>query len=430
MTAKCKVSLFAAFAVLLLVGTLIFFFSSALLPRQAKSTQGWRLPVGRVTPMVRVRGDHVVILASDGSLWSCGDNSDGWPVLGLGSTTNEKALHRIGSEQDWIGISSSGHHTLALKADGTVWGWGENAYGQIDGMAGRANGANAMRPVPVQSVAGSDWKQVAAGGGHSLALKQDGTLWGWGNNWAGQLGIGSFSREETEPVQIGTGTNWVKVWAGLLESIGLQSDGSLWYWGDNPNPSVPQTGPTSTNLCIPARISAETNWVDIGFGPWTVLAIKADGTLWAFGREAFVFTGVTNPASCAVPVQVGTNDGWQAISADGWRYQILLKKDGSLWSLRADNDRSPRPSLTPINLGKQQVAAFGGFGAQWPVGVVVMNNGEVRTWGRVFGESTAPNPVLQAIARLSRKLGHRVDWGESTPVVRKEVWQLKRGDSN
>jgi alpha-tubulin suppressor-like RCC1 family protein len=81
-----------------------------------------------------------------------------------------------------------------------------------------------------------------------------------------------------DAVQVGSATNWVKVWAGILETVALQSDGSLWYWGDNPNPDLPQD--EAHAIREPVRVSADTNWVDAGFGAWTALAIKSDGTLW------------------------------------------------------------------------------------------------------------------------------------------------------
>ena len=74
---------------------------------------------------------------------------------------------------------------------------------------------------------------------HTVALKKDGTLWAWGNNWAGSLGTGSTNNSAV-PVQVGSATNWIKVWAGMLETVALQSDGSLWYWGDNPDPAFGQ----------------------------------------------------------------------------------------------------------------------------------------------------------------------------------------------
>jgi alpha-tubulin suppressor-like RCC1 family protein len=88
-------------------------------------------------------------------------------------------------------------------------------------------------------------------------------------------------------LQVGSATNWVKVWAGMLETVALQSDGSLWYWGDNPDPAFDMH---VGNILVPTRISPDTNWVDVGFGPWTVFAIKSDGTLWTWGRNAHVYT--------------------------------------------------------------------------------------------------------------------------------------------
>jgi hypothetical protein len=202
--------------------------------RPVKGLFKFILPGGHVTPAVCKGGTHGIILAADGSLWAWGEDSDGWSVMGLGGITNQASLHRIGNETDWASIAVSWHHNLAIKSDGTLWGWGENVYGKLgDGTSGRAN---SQRTTPVASAPGNDWKQVAAGGSHSLALKKDGTLWGWGNNWAGQLGIGMFSQEEPDAVQVGTATNWVKVWAGLLETVAQKADGTLWYWGDNSQP--------------------------------------------------------------------------------------------------------------------------------------------------------------------------------------------------
>ena len=416
--------------VFLVIGTAIFFFISGkgVSHRSAKGFGKFRLPVGRVTPAIGLGSTHGVILAADGSLWAWGENNNGWSVMGLGNITNQTSLRRIGDETDWVSIAVGWHHNLALKSDGTLWGWGENIYGQVgDGTSGRGN---AERITPVASVPGNDWKQVAVGGSHSVALKKDGTLWGWGNNWAGQLGIGTFSPEETNAVQVGSATNWVRVWAGLLETVAQKSDGSLWYWGDNPNPATTQIGPTSSNICNPMRVSADTNWVDVGFGPWTVLAIKSDGTLWSWGRQAYAFTGVENQSLCAAPIQVGTNSDWKAISRFGWQYQVLLKKDGSLWSIWAESGPAPRPlRIASVNVPKGVVASAGA-GSRVPIGVVLTREGEVWTWGRVLGEHTPGNSALQLMAKLARRLHRNVDWGESQPVAHEDVWQLRGEESS
>jgi len=206
---------------------------------QAKSA---KLPIGAGVPAIGVGSAHGIILASDGSLWSWGEKAHGWPVLGQANVTNQPSLRQIGKETNWTSIAVGDHHNLAIKSDGSLWGWGENTYGELgNGAQGRTNPSTRVSSTPIRSAPGNDWKQVAVGGSHSLGLKKDGTLWAWGSNWAGQLGIGITDRIVPAPMQVGSGTNWLKVWAGLLETVALQADGSLWFWGDNPNPAIPQT---------------------------------------------------------------------------------------------------------------------------------------------------------------------------------------------
>jgi alpha-tubulin suppressor-like RCC1 family protein len=180
-----------------------------------------------------------------------------------------------------VNLAVGGSSTLALKSDGTIWAWGENIYGQLgDGTTVRDQAS------PVRSVPGDDWKQVATAGPHSVALKRDGTLWSWGNNWAGQLGDGTTNHSRV-PVRVGSSTNWIRVWANLIQNVGQQTDGSLWFWGWDYTRS--QKG---SSIPVPTRVSPDTNWVDVGMGDWMAFAIKSDGTLWAWGRQAHMKLGV------------------------------------------------------------------------------------------------------------------------------------------
>jgi RNA polymerase sigma factor (sigma-70 family) len=422
---KLKTTAVATVTILLTTGTATIITRTILSHSQPNTRSGrWRLPVGQGTPSIGLGGYHGVVLASDGSLWSWGEEADGWSVLGLGNITKQTSLRRIGTDRNWISIAVAEHHNLAIKSDGTLWAWGENIYGQLgDGTSGRGN---QQRSIPVPSVPGNDWKQAAAGGSHSVALKRDGTLWAWGNNWAGQLGIGSTNREVPEAEQIGSATNWVKVWAGMVETVALQSDGSLWYCGDNPNPDVPQD--EANSIRVPTRVSADTNWAEVGFGPWTVLAIKADGTLWTWGRFAHQFTGVTDHALDASPKRVGNDHDWQAISPLGSNYRLLVKKDGSLWGMQSEAGFVPIPlRLTRIDFNKSWVA-YNGNG-RFPMGVVLTSDGEVWTWGRVLGEHTPEHSSLQYLAQAARRLHLRVDWGASQPVIRARPWILPVSDN-
>ena len=315
--AMSKLSKRAALSTLLLVLVVlaIIFVSRS----QGKSTQ--KLPIGSLKPSVAIGDNHAVILASDGSLWTWGQDGFGWQVLGLGSNVRTQAcLRRIGEETNWVNVAVGGSTTLALKSDGTIWAWGENLDGQLgDGTTVRE------RASPVRSVPGNDWKQVATAGPHSVALKRDGTLWSWGNNWAGQLGDGT-AKARRVPVRVGSSTNWTRIWANLIENVGQQTDGSLWFWGWDYTPSE-----RGSSIPVPTRVSADTNWVDVGMGDWMVFATKSDGTLWAWGREAHLFTGATNANANASPARVGTDTDWATAAAFCQKHPAFLKRDGSLW---------------------------------------------------------------------------------------------------
>jgi alpha-tubulin suppressor-like RCC1 family protein len=427
---RLKTAAVAAAAILLAAGIATFVKMS---PPGSLSQGRLKLPVGKGTPASSLGERHGLILASDGSLWSWGSDFLGWPVLGLGNVTPQTRLRRIGNETNWISISAGTAHNLAIKSDGTLWAWGENLTGQFGvGTMGRQN---LMANTPVHAAPGNDWKQAAAGGIHSVALKNDGTLWAWGNNWAGSLGTGSTSNSAL-PLQVGSATNWVKVWAGMLETVALQSDGSLWYWGDNPDPAFDMH---VGNILVPTRISPDTNWVDVGFGPWTVFAIKSDGTLWTWGRNAHVYTDAQDPTLDATPSRIGTNSDWQSIPACGlWWCQGLTKKDGSLWLMDAsdfDVNQPHGPSkavrFRRVELQKDVVAYTAGAahaagpGVHAPIGVALTRDGEVWTWGLMLGDPRGPVSRLEYRAvQLATHLGYKGEPPDAKPVIRQTPWQL------
>jgi alpha-tubulin suppressor-like RCC1 family protein len=392
-----------------------------------------RLPVGKGVPAIGLGERHGLILASDGSLWSWGSDFLGWPVLGLGNVPPQTRLRRIGNETNWVSISAGHAHNVAIKSDGTLLAWGENLSGQFG--VGTKGKQNPMANIPVHAASGNDWKQAAAGGSHTVALKNDGTLWAWGHNWAGSLGTGS-TNSSAFPVQVGSATNWVKVWAGSLDTVAMQSDGSLWYWGENPDPAFPQgTG----HISVPTRVSQDTNWVDVGFGVSTVFAIKSDGTLWTWGRNADAYTDAHDPALDTTPSRVGTNSDWRSIPACGWWWcQGLTKKDGSLWLMDASDfdvnqPRGPSKAVRfrRVALGKDIVAYTAGGahaaapGIHAPIGVALTRDGEVWTWGLMLGDPRNLGNRLQYRAiQLANRFGLKVRPADAGPVIHQTPWQL------
>jgi RNA polymerase sigma factor (sigma-70 family) len=336
-----------------------------------------KLPTGDVPPMVAYGYSHFgIILASDGSLWSWGEEAFGWPTLGLKNVQNSVSLRRIGNENDWVNVAVGGADCLAIKSDGSLWGWGENLNYQL------GDGTKITRATPVRSIPGNDWKQAATGGSASFALKNDGTLWAWGNNWAGNLGTGD-TKNRTNAVQISSSTNWTKIWAGGIQTVGLQSDGTLWFWGS-------LTGDSTSKISVPNRISPDTNWMDVCFGYFTVFAVKSDGTLWSWGRDAHFYTGAGTNVM-ATPMQIGTDTDWQSCaSGSGGYYELLMKKDGSLWALDASEHRivKPWPEYKPIKFVKidlhKDIVAYVAGGDN--MGAALTRDGEVWTWGNALGE--------------------------------------------
>jgi hypothetical protein len=214
-----------------------------------------------------------------------------------------------------VAVGSS--HTLAIKADGSLWAWGINNYGQLGiGSSGQAESS------PVQVGAETNWATVAAGGGHTLAIKTDGSLWAWGHNNNGQLGIGTYDgygHGQNAPVQVGNETNWVVVSAGGSHTVAIKADGSLWAWGYFDSNTIRNNSPV--------RVGGATNWVAVPAGG--MLVIKADGSLWTLGPR---YLG-QYPLDAK---RVGAGADWTTYAAGSTHY-LAVKTDGSLWAWGENN---------------------------------------------------------------------------------------------
>jgi len=205
------------------------------------------------------------------ALWAWGRNTSG--ELGLGNKTTYSSPKQVGNVGDWsatdfFNISSAYKHTLAIKPDGTLWAWGDGNDGKL------GNGSQADVSSPVQIGALTDWSVVSAGSNHSLAIKTDGTFWAWGQGAQGRLGLGNTT-SYSSPVQVGALTNWASMSAGPLGAanhcFGIKTDGTLWAWGYNTNGKL-GLGNT-TNYSSPKQVGALTTWIDITAGRYFKLAV-------------------------------------------------------------------------------------------------------------------------------------------------------------
>lgn len=411
---KMKTAVVTTGAIILLAGGSTFvatsyFWHSNKVPRQ---TGRMTLPTGDVPPMVSRGSGYAVFLAGDGSLWSCGEKPLGWPVLGYTNIDHTVSLRRIGQDNDWVDVCAGSYDTLAVKSDGTIWGWGGNVSYEL------GDGTRTRRPIPVvASILGEGWAQAAIGDGCGFGIKKDGTLWTWGENGMGDMGIGKIKQATNAPLQVGTSTRWKKVWAGDVQTAGLQTDGTLWFWG-----TLTGDGGKKDQFTVPTQMSPDTNWVDAGFGYFTAFAIKADGTLWSWGREANFYTGADTNMN-KQPMQVGTDMDWESCSSSpGGFYMLLRKKDGSLWAMDASDHRTVKPDaeykpiqFRKIDLNKDIVAYVSGSDN---IGLTITRAGEVWAWGNVMGQHSQKDYI-----------GPDHQYQRPNFTVLEQPWQVANEDS-
>ena len=320
--------------------------------------------------------NNTAVIKTDGTLWRWGLNTNG--QLGDNTATKKSSpVQTIAFGTNWKSVSCGLYNTAAIKTDGTLWTWGDNSNGQL----GDNTIANSPwgKSSPVQTIAfGTNWKQVSAGSGHTAAIKTDGTLWTWGSNNLGQLGDNTTAYKSS-PVQTVTfGTNWKQVSCGSIVTSAIKTDGTLWTWGGNgygqlgDNTIVSKSSPVQT-------IAFGTNWKQISSGSNTV-AIKTDGTLWTWGGNGYGQLGDNTIVSKSSPVQTiafGTN--WKQVSAS-ISTTAAIKTDGSLWLWGRNAYGNLGDNTTTNRSSPVQTSAYGNNWKQvacWFYHTAAITNGDL-----------------------------------------------------
>ena len=269
--------------------------------------------VGTDTNWNYVQGNRTAIFGTktDGSLWSWGYNLNG--QLGQNSVVNKSSPTQIGSETTWgketYQLGSTWMHGAAIKTNGTLWMWG---VAQYNGELAQNNITNYSSPIQVGS--GMEWRSVGGGYGAVLATQTNGTLWAWGYGSYGALGLNSVT-QRSSPCQVGTDTTWSKVtsYGGYSSVAVMKTDGTLWAWGGNANG---QLGLNDRNLrSSPCQIPG-TTWKRFDSGDNDCMgAVKTDGTLWTWGINVFGELGQNNLVRYSSPTQIpGTT--WHDVSVN------------------------------------------------------------------------------------------------------------------
>ena len=266
-------------------------------------------------------------LFREGNLFTWGGNAYG--QLGTNDTAGRNTpVTTLSGGTNWKQVSGSVYNNAAVKTDGTLWTWGHNSYGTL------GTNDTTHRNTPVTTFAGgTNWKQVIVGGVgfHIAAIKTDGTLWVWGYNNNGQLGINDTTNRNT-PVQIfAGGTNWKQVSGGSSHTAAIKTDGTLWVWGYNNNGKL-GTNDTTNRLTPVTTFAGGTNWKQVSAGTFHCSTIKTDGTLWTWGGNAYGQLGINDTTNRNTPVQVfGNHTNWKQV-ASGYAHTAAIKTDGTLWT--------------------------------------------------------------------------------------------------
>jgi len=305
---------------------------------------------------------HSLALDKDGVVWVWGSNQYG--QLGINSSIKHKSIPMQVQDLPKIKkIAANQHHSLALTEDGKIFAWGLNLSGQLG--IGTQNDSN----IPVQVLGLSAIKDIAAGYRFSMALKDDGTVWAWGalcrqketqelrellSQFSDNISlVGGYydpansditSLSETNncvnedvvniksltPIQI-TGLNNVEaISAGFGHMLALKTDGTVWTWGCNTYGQVGNGKIGTSNNRIPAQVKNLTDVISISAGYRHSLALKSDGTVWAWGHNAFGELGDGSQNDNPTPSQIQTLKNIRAVSA-GFDYSLALDTNNLLW---------------------------------------------------------------------------------------------------
>ncbi|MFQ7266074.1 MAG: hypothetical protein ACLRPS_04275 [Paraprevotella clara] len=339
-------------------------------PTLADGNRVWKKTVGGKA--------YGFFLAEDGSLWAAGTATNG--VQGTNDGVDHKVLTRIGTDNDWVDMACSrfwGYSAFAIKTNGTLWSWGENSAGQL------GIGNTQAQTLPVQVGTDTDWKQVAAGVSSVLALKTDGSLWGWGLNMNGELF--GYEGRQSSPVRLGSETDWEKVLVIEFRAYAVKKDGTLWAWGDNSRNLLGFNTPTeeeSTSEGNPVEVVTEPRITK----PTQVTAVEG---------EVLAVSGCENTLSVAT--------GADGIIEKVWMFGS--NADGALGDGKGlGNGNKDIPFATvPVNPSLKSSLKFTSMSSGQNYTMMLTDDGDIWGWGcnrgGQLGDET-PNDQLQVAYKL------------------------------
>ena len=289
--------------------------------------------------MVRPGMVHTLAIGNTGRLYAWGHHRFG--ELGLGPPlTNRPNATQVAfpaGVSAWLDAAASSWHSMALGNNGQLYSWGYNLYGVLGyGTINSTQAVPAQVPLP-DGVA--SWTRVIAGDNHSLAIANTGQLFGWGQNQNGQLGNGSKTNQPTpkaSPFPSGV-TAWTGLTAGRLHTLALGNDGDLYAWGNNTAGQLGQGSPSPTNIAVPLLVpkpAGVSSWASLASGTLHSLALTGNGQLYAWGENRAGQLGFGHTNNLGTPTLVPTPSGasgWSQVTG-GNGYTMGIASNGKLYA--------------------------------------------------------------------------------------------------
>ena len=276
-------------------------------------------------------------------------------------------------------ISAGGGHCLAIDNQGNIWSWGKNNYGQL----GDGTGDNRKKLVKIE--AETKFKQISAGNDYSLAIDSEGNIWSWGDNGYGQLGDGT-TKTQKNPVKIKNDIKFEEISAGREHSLAIDSEGNIWSWGYN---ACGQLGDgTIHNTKEPIQITYSNKFTKVVTGYNYSLAIDKDGYLWGWGRNREEMLEVGTKEDILIPKKIMKETQFSQISADinyPWFYNLTIDNKGNIWSWGHNNYGQLGNGTTENKMIPNEIVINESYFVKTSIGTyssfAIDRDGKIWSWG-------------------------------------------------
>lgn len=374
-------------------------------PTAGRTAVSGQVPPGMTFTELAAGAFHSVGLGADGVVYAWGRNNAG--QLGNGTTADASAPVAVSLPAGVVitAVTAGQSFSAALSADGVVYTWGANPYGQL----GDGTTSPSLVPKAVPLPAGVEITALAAGYYHVVAMSSDGGLYAWGYNSSGQLGDGTLVTSSVPVVsQLPPGVTYTELFAAGYRSSALGSDGNVYAWGDNREGQIGDGTTTSSTTPVAARLPDGVTAGVLGVGYGFSVATGSDGVVYAWGSNGRGQLGDGTRSTSLLPVAVQTPAGvtFSAMSS-GETHTLATGSDGSTyawgWNTYGQiGNGATTDALVPVLVSAPAGVTLSAFATGFGHSLAIGSDGNTYAWGwnayGQLGDGTTSSSSLPVLA--------------------------------